>query len=340
MNIAITGGGTGGHLSIAKAIKEELNSRGIDPIFIGSSYGQDEEWFSHERGFSKKCFFDTTAVVNKKIVAKIFSLGNILKYSFKCKSIFKKNEIDIVFSVGGYSAAPASFASILYDKKLFIHEQNAIMGRLNKLLAPFASEVFSSYQDKSSLKYYPIRTIFFKNARVRESVKTVIFLGGSQGATAINNYAMKVAKELTNRGIKIIHQSGKRDYQKLKDFYKSENIEVDLFDFSDHLEDKIKEADFAVSRAGASTLWELSASGVPALYIPYPYAAANHQYFNARFLVDKKYSFVKDEKFLRESDLFDALSSDISAMSRGLKEITDPNGAKEIVDKILSTIVS
>jgi UDP-N-acetylglucosamine--N-acetylmuramyl-(pentapeptide) pyrophosphoryl-undecaprenol N-acetylglucosamine transferase len=95
-----------------------------------------------------------------------------------------------------------------------------------------------------------------------------------------------------------------------------------------------------VSRAGASTLWELSASGVPALYIPYPYAAANHQYFNARFLVDKKYSFVKDEKFLRESDLFDALSSDISAMSRGLKEITDPNGAKEIVDKILSTIVS
>ncbi len=339
MNIAITGGGTGGHLSIAKAIKEELNSRGIDPIFIGSSYGQDEKWFSHESGFSKKCFFDTTGVVNKKIVAKLFSLGNILKYSFKCKSIFKKNEIDIVFSVGGYSAAPASFASILYDKKLFIHEQNAIMGKLNKLLAPFASEVFSSYQDKSSLKYYPIRKIFFENSRVRESVKTVIFLGGSQGATAINNYAMKVAKELTNRGIKIIHQSGKRDYQKLKDFYKNENIVVDLFDFSDHIEDKIKEADFALSRAGASTLWELSASGIPALYVPYPYAAANHQYFNAKFLVDKKYSFLKDEKFLKESDLFDAITSDISFMSRGLKEITDPNGAKEIVDKILSTIV-
>ncbi len=84
MNIAITGGGTGGHLSIAKAIKEELNSRGIDPIFIGSSYGQDEAWFSKERGFSKKCFFDTSGVVNKKVVAKMISLGNILKYSFKC----------------------------------------------------------------------------------------------------------------------------------------------------------------------------------------------------------------------------------------------------------------
>ncbi len=337
MNIAITGGGTGGHLSIAKAIKEELNSRGIDPIFIGSSYGQDEAWFSKDRGFSKKCFFDTSGVVNKKIIAKMVSLGNILKYSFKCKSIFKKNEIDIVFSVGGYSAAPASFASILYDKKLFIHEQNAIMGKLNKLLSPFASEIFSSYADKSSLKYYPIRNIFFKNARVRESVKTVIFLGGSQGATAINNYAMKVARELSNRGIKIIHQSGKLDYQKLQTFYKNEDIEADLFNFSDHLEDKIKEADFAVSRAGASTLWELSASGIPALYIPYPYAAANHQYFNAKFLVDKKFAFIKEEKFLKESDLFNSISSDITSISRGLKEITDPNGAKEIVDKILST---
>ena len=335
MNIAITGGGTGGHLSIAKAIKEELNSRGIDPIFIGSSYGQDEAWFSNESGFSKKCFFDTSGVVNKKIIAKLLSLGNILKYAFKCKSIFKKNEIDIVFSVGGYSAAPASFASILYDKKLFVHEQNAVMGKLNKLLSPFASEIFSSYAEKSKLKYYPIRSIFFKNARVRESVQTVIFLGGSQGATAINNYALKVARELSNRGIKIIHQSGKIDYQKLKEFYKSENIEVELFAFSDHLEDKIKEADFAVSRAGASTLWELSASGIPALYIPYPYAAANHQYFNAKFLVEKKYAFIKEEQFLKESDLFDSISRDISMMSRGLKEITDPNGAKEIVDKML-----
>ncbi len=209
------------------------------------------------------------------------------------------------------------------------------MGKLNKLLSPFASEVFSSYADTSSLKYYPIRSIFFKNARVREFVKTVIFLGGSQGATAINNYAMKVAKELSQRGIKIIHQSGKSDCQKLKEFYKNEKIEVDLFDFSDHLEDKIKEADFAVSRAGASTLWELSASGIPALYIPYPYAAANHQYFNAKFLVDKQYAFIKEEKFLKKSDLFDSISGDIATMSRGLKEITDPNGAKDIVDRIL-----
>jgi len=335
MNIAITGGGTGGHLSIAKAIKEELNKRGFKPIFIGSSNGQDKTWFEDDEGFSKKYFFKTGGVVNKGALGKVLSLLNILRYTLKCKSIFKKHNIDAVFSVGGYSAAPASFASVLFKKDLYIHEQNAVIGTLNKLLKPRAKAFFSSYHDESPVKDYPVRDIFFQNARIRQKIKTVIFLGGSQGATAINNFAMSISSLLKENNIKIIHQSGKRDYEKLKEFYKDHNIEVDLFDFTKELENKIKEADFAISRSGASTMWELVASLLPSLFIPYPYAAADHQYHNALFLEQKRLCFLKRENELDISIFDEILKSDISKISLGLNNCIKQDGAKKIVDYII-----
>jgi len=335
VNIAITGGGTGGHFSIAKAIKEELNKRGIKPIYIGSTYGQDKAWFEEDAGFEKCYFFETSGVVNQKHLGNLLSLANILRASYSCNSIFKKHKIDAVFSVGGYSAAPASFASVFFSKKLYIHEQNGFLGKLNKLLKPKAKEIFSSYLNDSAVKSYPVREIFFKNQRVRKEIKTIIFLGGSQGATAINEYAMKVSPLLKEKGIHIIHQSGKNDFEKLKEFYKQNDIKADLFAFSDTLQEKIKEADFAICRAGASTLWELTASLLPALYVPYPYAAADHQFYNANFLAEKNLSFVKREKELKKSDLEMILTSDIKQMSEGLGELINFGGAKEIVDFIL-----
>jgi UDP-N-acetylglucosamine--N-acetylmuramyl-(pentapeptide) pyrophosphoryl-undecaprenol N-acetylglucosamine transferase len=335
MNIAITGGGTGGHLVIAKAIKEELNTRGIKPIFIGSTYGQDRSWFEKDDGFEKCYFFETSGVVNKKFIGRISSLLKILKSSWQCRKIFKNHKVDAVFSVGGYSAAPSSFASLVFSKKLYIHEQNAVLGRLNKMLSSRAEAIFSSYLEESPCKDYPVREIFFKNARVRKEIKTIIFLGGSQGATAINEFAMRIASKLNQRDIKIIHQCGKRDEDKLKEFYIKNSIKVDLFAFSNDLESKIKEADFAICRAGASTLWELCASKLPALYIPYPYAAADHQYHNANFLAQQNLSFVKREAELKDEDLESIFGLDLTDMSVGLGELIDTNGAKSIVDFII-----
>lgn len=335
MNIAITGGGTGGHLTIAKAIKEELNQRGLKPIFIGSTHGQDKVWFENDEGFEAKYFFKTSGVVNQKYLGKIGSLSKIIKSAIACRRIFKKHKIDAVFSVGGYSAAPASFASIMFSKKLFIHEQNAVLGKLNKLLKPKAEVIFSSYLEESPVSSYPAREIFFQNARVRKEIKTIIFLGGSQGATAINEFAMKIAPTLKDKNIKIIHQCGKRDEEKLEKFYQEHQIKVELFAFSTELESKIKEADFAICRAGASTLWELCASNLPALYIPYPYAAADHQFYNADFLAKQNLSFVRREKDLSIDDLDLIFDCNLRDISSGLRELISPNGAKEIVDFIL-----
>jgi UDP-N-acetylglucosamine--N-acetylmuramyl-(pentapeptide) pyrophosphoryl-undecaprenol N-acetylglucosamine transferase len=325
--IAITGGGTGGHLVIAKSIKEELNKQGIKPVFIGSTYGQDRAWFEDDEGWEEKYFFDTSGVVNKKGIKKLLSLTNILNYSFKTRKIFKKHNIKKVFSVGGYSAAPASFGAIMFNKPLFIHEQNAYMGKLNKILKPFAKRVFNTFLYNDP---YPVRSEFFKKARIRKEIKTIIFLGGSQGAKAINDFALKVAK---TKKYKIIHQTGKKDFKRCEKFYKENKIEADYFDFSKNLVDKIKKADFAVSRAGASSLFELSANQIPTLFIPYPYAAGNHQYYNAKFLADKNLAFLKLQNELN-IDVFDEIKN-IDIISQKLKEINSVNGAKFIVNEIL-----
>jgi len=335
MNIAITGGGTGGHLTIAKAIKEELNKRGIKPVFIGSTYGQDKAWFEKDEGWSEKVFFETSGVVNKKGFAKLGALIDIFKATVSSRHIFKTHDIDAVFSVGGYSAAPASFAAIMAKKKFYMHEQNAVMGKLNKLLAPKATMLFSSYHD-SLIKDYPIRDIYFDNARVRKEIKSIIFLGGSQGASSINDFALSIAKTLQEKEIKIIHQCGKRDLEKCQKFYHDKGIEVDLFDFSRALEEKIKEADFAICRAGASTVWELTASQLPALFIPYPYAAGNHQYHNAGFLVDKELALLATQDVLKPAILDDIFALDLEKMSEGLALMIERDGAKKIVDVILN----
>ena len=330
--IAITGGGTGGHLKVAKAIKDELNKKGINPVYIGSTSGQDKKWFMEDEGFSEKYFLNSKGVVNKKGFNKIKSLSNIINLSFEAKKILKKHNIQAVFSVGGFSAAPASFAAVFSNKKLFIHEQNAHIGSLNRLLKPFSKKFFNTffYNDP-----YPVEDIFFETSRIRKELKTIIFLGGSQGASFINNLALKIAPELNKRNIKIIHQCGKKEFEKVKNFYENNNINADFFDFDKNLAKKMSKADLAISRAGASTLFELTANTLPAIYIPYPYAAGDHQYYNAKFLENKKASFVFRQNKINENIIMDILEINLEKYSKNLAKIAITNGSTKIVNEIL-----
>lgn len=169
---------------------------------------------------------------------------------------------------------------------------------------------------------------FFENARVRENIKTIIFLGGSQGATAINNFALKAAHALHLKGIHIIHQTGKKDYERVKLEYQKMQIDADVFAFDMELVKKIEKADFAVSRSGALTLWELVANAVPTLFVPFPYAAKNHQFFNAKFLVDKDLAFINENELSVEF-LLECLDKDINSISRQLVHEINIDGVKE-----------
>ncbi len=336
MMVAITGGGTGGHLAIANALKEELNKRGLKPIYIGSQNGQDKSWFENDNGFEKTYFFDSKGVVNKRGLKKLLVLKNIISSAFTCRDIFKAHKVKAVFCVGGYSAAPASFASLFTRTPLYIHEQNAVIGTLNKILKPFAEEFFSSYEKGTKVKEYPVSDKFFNSRRIRKELRTIIFLGGSQGAGFINELAMKITPKLLENGLNVIHQTGKTEYSTCKEFYEKNSLHVKCFAFSKNILNSLEKADFAVSRAGASTLWELSANALPALFIPYPYAAKNHQYFNAKVLVDKNAALLKNQNELDENILLNILENiHLQQISKKLTSIILKNGIKEITDTIL-----
>lgn len=336
--VVVTGGGTGGHLSVARSLIDELYDRGYKVIFIGSTKGADKSWFEYYEKIERTYFLGTKGVVNQNIIGKFASLFAIVKFAFFCKKIFKEYGVKKVISVGGFSAASASFGAIISGTELYIHEQNSVMGNLNKVTSKYAKEVFSSYDLNSSIKDYPINHKFFDAARIRQEIKTVIFLGGSQGATAINNFAMKIALKLKERNISIIHQTGKNDLQKCQEFYHANNIDAVVFDFDKEILEHMTKADFAVSRSGASSLWELCALGIPTLFIPYPHASSNHQYFNAKFLQDEKLCILKMQNELDNGDKIveEILNTNLEEISNKLIKMIKKDGVKQIIDKILS----
>ena len=335
MKLCITGGGTGGHLMIAEALVEAAVKEGNEVIFIGSTKGQDRKYFQERSDFSHVYFLETTGVVNQKGLGKIKALYRVFRAFLQARKLLKKHKIKAVYSVGGFSAAPASLAALSSFIPLFIHEQNAVAGRLNSLLKPFAKSFLSAYDANASIQGYPTKEIFSKTARVRESLGCIIFLGGSHGARAINDLALSVAKQLDSKGIKIIHQAGEADFTRVEESYKEIGVEVELYAFTKELPALIEKADLAVSRAGASTLWELTANGCPAFYIPYPYAAGDHQFFNASFIVEHNMGWCEREGLELEQK-FLAVLDDLDLKSKSEKLLT--YSQKDVATKMIQAI--
>ena len=335
MSIVMTGGGTGGHLTIIKAVKEELLDENL--IYIGSTKGQDQAWFKEDKQFKSTYFLQTQGVVNQGILGKFKSIYMLIKATIKARKILKESNAKVVFCVGGFSAAPTAFASKLLKIPLVIHEQNASIGSLNRILRPYAKAFISSYEDNSPIKAYPIKKEFFNKSRVREEIKTIIFLGGSQGAVAINRLALSLAPTLKDKKIKIIHQAGERNIEEVKKEYKALGIDAEVFGFTNRLSDYMQQADFAIARSGASTLWELSAIACPTLYIPYPYAAGDHQFYNAKFLVDQGVAWIMRENEIDTQKVLSLLDENLKDKSQKLQKMIERDGALQVA-KLLKNI--
>ena len=323
---------------IVQSLVEAAVKQGHEAIFIGSTSGQDRKYFQEKSPFSKVYFLETTGVVNQKGFAKLKALWKVFHAFFKSRKILKTHKIQATYSVGGFSAAPASFASLSRLIPLFIHEQNAVEGRLNSILKPLAKRFVSAYDKNSPIKGYPVKEIFFRTARVRRSLKTIIFLGGSHGAKAINDLALSMAHELKSRGIKIIHQAGENDFKRVEEEYRHLGVEVELYGFTTELASLIERADLAVSRAGASTLWELTANRCPAFFIPYPYAAGDHQYYNARFIVENELGWCEREGEELKAKLISVLDESIQQRSEKLIFYSMKDVAYKMIEDVQKSI--
>lgn len=334
MSIVMTGGGTGGHLAIIKAVKEHLNNN--DLVYIGSTTGQDKAWFDNDKEFRRRYFLTTRGVVNQGIIGKVKSIWMLIISILRAIKILRKEKASVVFSVGGFSAAPTSFAAKLLRIPLVIHEQNAAMGTLNKVLKPYSNIFISSYIDESPVKAYPVKKELFETAHERDQVKSIIFLGGSQGARAINELAINLATELKSRGIKIYHQAGEKNLDLVQKEYDALEVDAEVFGFTTELSKYMNLSDIAIARSGASTLWELSANSLPAIFIPYPYAAGDHQYYNADFLVKQELSWVMREDDLNVTKILNIIDESMLEKSKGLSTLIDSSGSYDIANILKS----
>ena len=356
MNIVIAGGGTGGHLFPALAIAGELKKRFDDVkiTFVGTVKGIEAKIVPKE-GYDVR-FIRSEGLVGNNVYRTVRS---ILKVPLSLKDsymILKDLNPDLVFGVGGYSSGPVLMCAKLMGIPTMIHEQNSLPGFANRVLGKFVDTIAVTYhesinyfsREKTYLTGNPVRDEIVKGEKERgyktfsldRDLFTIFIFGGSSGATHINKAVGEslVYLEPFRDSIQFLHQTGERDYNAVVEVYRSRGFKGTVVPFAYEMADAYKVADLIISRAGATTLAELTATGKAAILVPYPYAAGNHQEVNARKLLDigaARMILDRDLNGKTLSDLIKYMLEDpdaIAEMERTSKSLGSPDATKKVVD--------
>jgi len=298
MNIVFTGGGTGGHIYPALAIREILqNHYRFDSAYVGVSGGLEEKIVSrmNDLPFCGVRAQGMPRTLTFKLLS--FPLVNFLGV-IDAWNHMRKLKPDLVVATGGYVAFPVLFVCVILGIKFVIHEQNAAMGMTNRLFARFAAQILLTYasaakiNDKTVLTGNPVRAEFLSQGSAPNRFKTnggefvVLSVGGSRGALSINRAVIELAKKWLpdNPRVRFIHISGDRDFEMVKAELPEPPSNYELLPYLHEMKEAFDSADLIISRAGATILSEIAVCGKPAVLIPYPYATDNHQEKNARVL--------------------------------------------------------
>lgn len=313
MKVILAGGGTGGHLYPAIAISEQLKKNNIDYCFMVS-----------DRGIEKKiltplnCKFEeqkVSAYMNQSFLGKIKALFNMIKATARALKVVQKG--DKVILTGGFAAAPSAIAAILKRCDLYLHEQNSVMGLVNRIFARFSKKVFLSFENTKNVKGRqivtgnPVREVFYNAAVKKDYSGNLLILGGSQGSRKINKLISSSIDEIMLLGFNVTHQCGTKLYDETVQFY-GEKLEKykDKLTLKPYIENAVEEmsrADIIISRSGAGAVFEIKALKCPAIYIPFAEASENHQYFNALEEKNKGCCIILEEKEAETSSLISAL---------------------------------
>ncbi|MCK5595339.1 undecaprenyldiphospho-muramoylpentapeptide beta-N-acetylglucosaminyltransferase [bacterium] len=322
MKIIFAAGTTGGHLYPALAIADYIKKKVENPeiLFLISRRISSDKII--------KTGFQTAAIFGKGWNRnKLFSIIPCLLEAFlsliQSFIIILKFKPDLVVGMGSYLSISPIIAAYLMRIPTLIHEQNVIPGSTNKLLANIAAEIDVAFDETK--KYLPCKSKIVtvgnpirddilkaagkKNNPASKKKKTILVFGGSQGAHQINiissNTFINIKDHLKHW--QIIYITGQRDYQLILDKYKKTNLDVRVMPFTEHIADIYADSDLAISRAGAMTISETSLFGIPTVLIPYPHAAANHQFHNGKLLSDNEAGIIIEEKNLCVATLSDKI---------------------------------
>lgn len=348
MKFAIGAGGTGGHIIPAIALANELRSRGHECFFIGNSNSMEQRLSSAE-GYQ---FFEIKV---QKLYRKL-SIENILfpyllmKSIFKCLGTVKRQGPDAVIVTGGFVSGPTAIAAVLSRTICFLHESNSYPGLTTRMLAPYLTRIYISFED--TRKYLPMnklrnfgiplkekndtQVVDYQQLGLQEGAKTLLITGGSQGSLAINEAISQITPSLLESGWQIIWQTGAITYEKFNVQYK-ETPGVYIFDFTPLMPQLMNLATLAITRAGAMTIAELEATELPSILIPLPTAAENHQYFNALAQEKKGVAVLIQQDALSSEKLLHTIRNiDLVALRQKLTLLPKTNASENIVDNILS----
>ena len=305
--ILLATGGTGGHIFPALALKAALEKHGFNVKVTADSK------FSKFHPFdSDHIFIPSANFSNKKPSVLFASLFTLAKGFFKSIWIMHKYKPDIVIGFGGYASFPTMLAAINFNKEIILHEANTVIGKVNKILLCRARYITTGFktihgiQDKYKNKIIytgnPIRTEILtastKKSTAPKDKLSILIIGGSQGAKVfskmIPDAIINLPKAIKDK-LFIYQQVKTEDIASLKARYNKEGINCEIKSFFNDMNKKLSNSNLVIARAGASTISELIAFNLPAIFIPYPTAADNHQYYNAKTIMDIGGAWIVEE---------------------------------------------
>ncbi|MEM7434591.1 MAG: undecaprenyldiphospho-muramoylpentapeptide beta-N-acetylglucosaminyltransferase [Myxococcota bacterium] len=314
--IMVAGGGTGGHLFPGLAVIEELRQRvpELEVRFVGTERGIEARILP-ERGESLD-LLTVTPLKGQGASARVGSLARIPSAMMAASRLIGGFAPDLVLGVGGYASGPVLLAASLRGVPTAVLEQNAYVGMTNRLLARFVDRAYITFDatasvfglKKARLTGNPVRRDFVEHARraladpegFEARAKTILVLGGSQGARALNQDvpAALVHAGVDRRSVRVVHQTGASMRDEVEAKYDEFGIDAEVVTFIDEMARAFSSSALVIARAGATTLAELCAIGRPSILVPFPFAADDHQAKNAAALAERGAAL-----FVRESDL-------------------------------------
>jgi UDP-N-acetylglucosamine--N-acetylmuramyl-(pentapeptide) pyrophosphoryl-undecaprenol N-acetylglucosamine transferase len=348
MRAILAGGGTGGHVIPALAIANHLKKEyAAECLFIGTARGIENRLVP-AAGYPLQ-LVRVGALKNVSLTTRFKTAFDLPRALWDASGMLNEFAPDVVIGVGGYASGPAMLSAVIKHIPTLAFEPNVVPGFANRLVAKFVSGAAVHFEETA--KYFrhaevtgvPVRQAFFDIAPKRGGTPTLLVFGGSQGAHAINEAMIRCLPVLQREapGIHIIHQTGERDYNDALAAYQklgesAVGFTFEVFKFIEDMPGAFAHADLVVCRSGASTVAEIAAAGKPAVFVPFPRAADDHQRVNAEALAKHGAAVVVEESKLEGvwlAETIAALLQDsrrLQEMSHAARELSHPNAARDI----------
>lgn len=339
----IMAGGTGGHIFPGLAVAEALRDAGWRVHWLGAPDSMESQWVP-ARGFA----FEPVVfggVRGKGLRTLALLPWRLLRAFWQSFAVMRRVKPDVAVGLGGYITLPGGMMASLWGASLVLHEQNSVAGLSNKLLAPLADRVFTAFPGVFKNGQWvgnPLRQAFTTQAAPAERFAgrtgplRVLVVGGSLGAKALNEIVPKALGLISAQQRPIVtHQSGVKQIDSLRANYEAAGVQAELTPFIEDTASAFASADLVICRAGASTVTELAAVGVAAIYVPFPFAVDDHQTSNARFMVEGGGGWLMPQADLTAEALAHRLQSltraDLLTAAQQLDTRKKTNATREVV---------